>query len=231
MKKTGLWIGRFQPYTKGHESGLNQIISSGIEKLIVGIGSAEEEWSAKNPMSYYEREKMISKYFSNKAIGIDFEIHPIPDFGNTKKWTNFILTNLPDFDTVYSANPYVEICFKDNGKNFSRLEVNSNSIKASYVRSLIANKNETWKNYVPNIVANYLEEIKLEERLENLIKKEEKSYSVELEKLGYNKLLGDGKVSVKFKIKTPYASKSAIEKVKEAGGEVTGLLKVENKDD
>lgn len=173
MKKTGLWIGRFQPYTKGHESGLNQIISSGIEKLIVGIGSAEEEWSAKNPMSYYEREKMISKYFSNKAIGIDFEIHPIPDFGNTKKWTNFILTNLPDFDTVYSANPYVEICFKDNGKNFSRLEVNSNSIKASYVRSLIANKNETWKNYVPNIVANYLEEIKLEERLENLIKKEE----------------------------------------------------------
>ena len=65
----------------------------------------------------------------------------------------------------------------------------------------------------------------------NLIKKEEKSYSVELEKLGYNKLLGDGKVSVKFKIKTPYASKSAIEKVKEAGGEVTGLLKVENKDD
>lgn len=58
----------------------------------------------------------------------------------------------------------------------------------------------------------------------NLIAKENGFYSVELEKLGFNKLLGDGRVSVKFKIKTPYASKSAIEKVKYAGGEVIGLV-------
>ncbi|MBI4452646.1 uL15 family ribosomal protein [Candidatus Woesearchaeota archaeon] len=68
----------------------------------------------------------------------------------------------------------------------------------------------------------------IEERLDKflsqkLIQKENNIYSVELEKLGYNKLLGDGKVSVKFRINAPYASKSAIEKVKKAGGEVTGL--------
>lgn len=63
----------------------------------------------------------------------------------------------------------------------------------------------------------------------NLAKKEDKFYSVELEKLGFNKLLGDGKVSMKFRIKAPYASKSAIEKVKEAGGEVIGLLETEPK--
>ena len=57
-----------------------------------------------------------------------------------------------------------------------------------------------------------------------LIKKEDGVYSVELEKLGYNKLLGDGKVSVKFKIKTLYASEKAIEKVKEGGGEVVMLI-------
>lgn len=60
----------------------------------------------------------------------------------------------------------------------------------------------------------------------NLIKKENGIYFVELEKLGFNKLLGDGRVSAKFRIKTPYASKSAIEKVKEAGGEVIGLMEV-----
>lgn len=59
----------------------------------------------------------------------------------------------------------------------------------------------------------------------NLIKKEDGFYSVELEKLGFNKLLGDGKVSMKLKIKTPYASKLAIEKVKDAGGDVIGLVK------
>ena len=58
----------------------------------------------------------------------------------------------------------------------------------------------------------------------NLIKKEDSYYSIELEKIGYNKLLGDGRVSMKFKIKTPYASKTAVEKIKEAGGEVTGLI-------
>ena len=58
----------------------------------------------------------------------------------------------------------------------------------------------------------------------NLIKKEHDFYSVELDKLGFNKLLGDGKVSMKFKIKTPYASTTAIDKIKNAGGEITGLV-------
>ncbi|MBI2654661.1 uL15 family ribosomal protein [Candidatus Woesearchaeota archaeon] len=62
--------------------------------------------------------------------------------------------------------------------------------------------------------------------LEGLAKKENNVYSVELKKLGFNKLLGDGGVSMKFKITTPYASKTAVEKVKEAGGEVTGLIEV-----
>ena len=61
----------------------------------------------------------------------------------------------------------------------------------------------------------------------NLVKKEDGFYSVELEKLGFNKLLGDGKVSAKFRIKTPYASKTAIDKVKEAGGEVLELVETE----
>ena len=57
----------------------------------------------------------------------------------------------------------------------------------------------------------------------NAIKKENNFYVIDLEQLGYNKLLGDGRASMKFRIKTPYASKAAVEKIKEAGGEVTGL--------
>lgn len=58
-----------------------------------------------------------------------------------------------------------------------------------------------------------------------MAKKEQGVYSLELEKLGFNKLLGDGMVSMKLKITVPYASKNAVEKVKEAGGEVIGLEK------
>ncbi|MBW2970580.1 uL15 family ribosomal protein [Candidatus Woesearchaeota archaeon] len=53
-----------------------------------------------------------------------------------------------------------------------------------------------------------------------LVQKEKDIYKVNLEKLGYNKLLGSGRVSKKFEIVAKYASKSAVEKVKAAGGEV-----------
>ena len=57
--------------------------------------------------------------------------------------------------------------------------------------------------------------------IQKLISHENGEYLINLEKLGYNKLLGTGYVSNKLKINTPYASKSAIEKIKQAGGEVT----------
>jgi large subunit ribosomal protein L15 len=62
-------------------------------------------------------------------------------------------------------------------------------------------------------------------KLLNLKLAEEKDGSVvlDLKKIGYNKLLSNGKVSRKLKITTPYASASAIEKIKAAGGEVVGL--------
>lgn len=54
-----------------------------------------------------------------------------------------------------------------------------------------------------------------------LIAKEGDTYVVDLSKLGFDKLLGDGSVSHKFKITAKFASGIAIEKVKEAGGSVT----------
>lgn len=52
------------------------------------------------------------------------------------------------------------------------------------------------------------------------IKNENNFYSVDLGRLGFNKLLSSGKVSNKYKIKVQYASKKAIEKIKNRGGEV-----------
>jgi len=65
----------------------------------------------------------------------------------------------------------------------------------------------------------------LEEKCEALeaagkISKENDVYVVNLEKIGYNKLLSKGKVTKKFKITVPYASNGAVEKIKGAGGEV-----------
>lgn len=54
-------------------------------------------------------------------------------------------------------------------------------------------------------------------------------YVIDIEKLGYNKLLGSGKVLNKYTIKTVYASAKAVEKVKSAGGEVKIVTKESKK--
>ena len=56
---------------------------------------------------------------------------------------------------------------------------------------------------------------------QNKIKKEGSTYLVTLSAIGYDKVLGSGEVAHKIKL-TGKASAGAIEKIKAAGGEVTG---------
>ena len=65
----------------------------------------------------------------------------------------------------------------------------------------------------------------LEENLDKLladkkVKEENGVYSINLDNIGFNKLLGKGKVTKKFRISCSYASKKAIEEIKNAGGEI-----------
>jgi large subunit ribosomal protein L15 len=66
----------------------------------------------------------------------------------------------------------------------------------------------------------YLDENILKLNSKKLANKENEFFSIELEKLGFNKLLSKGTVANKYKIKVPYASRKAIEKIKSNGGEV-----------
>ena len=67
-------------------------------------------------------------------------------------------------------------------------------------------------------------ELNLDKYMENnLVKKEGDFYSVDLSKLGYNKLLGTGQINNKYKIKTKYVSKKAKEKIEKSGGELVSV--------
>jgi large subunit ribosomal protein L15 len=56
---------------------------------------------------------------------------------------------------------------------------------------------------------------------DKLIAKEGDTYVIDLNKLGFQKLLGDGRATHKMKITSKFASRIAIEKIKAAGGDVT----------
>ncbi|MBM3199445.1 50S ribosomal protein L15 [Candidatus Woesearchaeota archaeon] len=55
---------------------------------------------------------------------------------------------------------------------------------------------------------------------QKLVKEENHAYIVDLTDLGYNKLLGSGKITKKFIVTADTASKKAVERVKKLGGEV-----------
>lgn len=53
-----------------------------------------------------------------------------------------------------------------------------------------------------------------------ILKKEKDTININLEKLGYHKLLASGKIKNKFNIKVEYASKRSIEKIEKSGGKI-----------
>lgn len=65
----------------------------------------------------------------------------------------------------------------------------------------------------------YLEE-NINKLPQDIASKENGFFSVDLEKLGFNKLLSSGKATNKYRVKVSYASKKAIEKIKNNGGKV-----------
>ena len=65
----------------------------------------------------------------------------------------------------------------------------------------------------------------LEQQLEQLVEKkvavqEGEVFTIDLSKMGVHKLLGDGTITKKMKIKASFASQKATERIKKAGGEV-----------
>ncbi|MBD3354644.1 50S ribosomal protein L15 [Candidatus Woesearchaeota archaeon] len=76
---------------------------------------------------------------------------------------------------------------------------------------------------------NYFEE-KLEKLLaKKLIKKEDGFYVIDIKDLGFNKVLGSGRLTKKYRITSPSFSKKAAEKIKAAGGEAIETEKSEPK--
>ncbi len=65
----------------------------------------------------------------------------------------------------------------------------------------------------------------LDEMAEKLSTKKKGKLFINLESLGYTKLLGTGKVTKPLTVKVPSCSKSAAEKIREAGGQI--LIKSE----
>lgn len=161
-----LFIGRFQPFHKGHLM-LLQSISSQYDEIIIGIGSSQYNNTLDNPFSEGEREKMIEK--SLDKIGINnYRIVLIPDIHNPPKWASHVLSIVSDFDVVISNSSFTKELFSEKGypvKETSYFERDKYSGKE--IRRRMIN-NKAWKDLVPGEVVKIIKDIDGVQRLKDL---------------------------------------------------------------
>lgn len=81
-KRFGLINGRFQPFHKGHQEIVNEILLSGLIPIIVLGSSNHDRDRGKNPLTYAQRKELIRLVFPNIPVVFIYGM----DFTNWDEW-------------------------------------------------------------------------------------------------------------------------------------------------
>ncbi len=155
---TSLYIGRFQPFHKGHLSVVLHALKK-CDFLIIGIGSAENHHEPDNPFTTRERWEMITATLDKLAIPRDrYTIIPVRNINNYDLWVDHVSRLVPPFQSIYTGSKIVKKLFK-NHDQYEVLNVNFvENITGTQVR-LSMKEEKNWENLVPPAVAQYLKNI------------------------------------------------------------------------
>jgi len=154
----GLFIGRFQPFHKGHLWAIKEILKV-CDKVIIGIGSSQYSKQSVNPYSADERRDMINACLKQNNIS-EYAIFEVTDIHNDDEWVSHVKKIVPKFDAVYSGSPLSKLLFTQEGYIVQNLPRYKN-ISASEVR-LRAQKKMDWKELLDNTVVEIVTAIGIE---------------------------------------------------------------------
>lgn len=147
----GLFIGRFQPFHKGHLYAL--ILSASLCKnLIIGVGSSGDSGTERNPLPASDRIRIIKAALKGTlAEKKRIRFITIPDFMDDDKWFNYIDGKVPGIDAVFSRNRLVKKIFSAHHvKVVSPPWHDRKRLSASRIRKIIKNGGKGWQDRVPN---------------------------------------------------------------------------------
>ena len=157
--KRGLYIGRFQPFHKGHLYVVKKALEE-VDELIIGIGSTQANYDIENPFTCGERMEMIR--ITLDAEGIEsrqYWLVPIPDIHNNIVWVSHVLSLCPRFDIVYGGNLHTLLLFESSGLKTKRIPLLKPELfSGTEIRRRILH-DEPWEDLVPPAVARFIKEI------------------------------------------------------------------------
>ena len=162
----GLFIGRFQPFHKGHFEVIREMASQ-VDKLIICIGSAQESHTYEDPFTDGERHLMISE--SLNQAGIDnYYLIPIVDINRFSVWVAHVKSLVPPFDAIYTNNGLTARLFSEAGIEVRKPHLyDREKHSGKGVRKVMAD-NGDWQSLVPEGTAQVIEEIDGAKRVREL---------------------------------------------------------------
>ncbi len=161
--KRGFYIGRFQPYHNGHHTMVERIAQE-VDELVLGIGSAGDSHTPRNPFTAGERIMMLTK--AVQPFDITTYAVPIEDLERNSVWVSHVQSMSPHFDVAYSNNPLVVQLFREAGVEIRQSPMfNREVLEGTAVRERMID-GEDWKSLVPNAVSDVITEINGIERIQ-----------------------------------------------------------------
>ncbi len=162
--KTGLIIGRFQPFHNGHLYAIKNALKK-VDELVIAIGSSQYVNTEDNPFSFEERIEMIENTLVKEDIG-NCTIFPVPDIGDDSKWVEHVKVLVPRFSIVFSGNGFVIKLFKKEGYKAEKVDF-LEGINGTDVRDKII-KNKDWKTLVPEEAAKVIDKVNGVKRIKKI---------------------------------------------------------------
>jgi nicotinamide-nucleotide adenylyltransferase len=170
MVKRGLFVGRFQPFHKGHLEAIKDILNE-VDELVIVVGSAQYSHKKDNPFTAGERVTMIRKALEEADIpAARWWIVSVPDVHIHMVWIAEVVGYVPKFDAVYSNEPLTKRLFLEAGFKVKPFPLHKReAYSATRIRERMLNGDD-WKTLVPKSVAKVIEEIGGVQRLKDLDK-------------------------------------------------------------
>ena len=165
MVRRALFVGRFQPVHLGHLKVIKEMLDE-YDEVVIGMGSAQEDYTLKNPFTANERADMIRVALANEKLEVNrVRIVEMPDIPTNSAWAVYAAGFCPEFQILWTGSPWVALLFTDAGQKVKIHELlEREKYSSTEVRDRMLSGGN-WKELVTPGVASYIEKKKVPERL------------------------------------------------------------------
>lgn len=156
--KTALFIGRFQPFHKGHLYSLEKCLEI-AEKVTIVVAKSNVSGTQDDPWDYKLRKMMVCEVV--RGMGLKDRIEKIvscPDSPSDKKWVTDIKRRAGKFDVVVSNNEWTLNVLKGEGYEVIQQGLyNRDELEGVKIREMMKRGDEGWKSRVPEEVVRQID--------------------------------------------------------------------------